>query len=108
MSGLIVSKLSSPARSGYAREGRVKVVPLPGGAPGGSVLEDLDIEPVEPPRRLDADRGVLHLLDGGDPGQRQETPNGSPNALSVPETTSAEAVLRPERGGSLPEARPAR
>src|SRR3546814_4783550 len=43
-----------------------------GSAPIGIVLQQLDVELVEPTRGADVERAFAHLLDGGDPGKRQE------------------------------------
>ena len=44
------------------------------GAPLGVVLEQRDVESVQPSGRLDVDRALADLLDGRDPSERQEEP----------------------------------
>ena len=43
-----------------------------GGAPFGVVLQKFDIEPVQAAGGPDVEGAFADLLDGGDPGQRQE------------------------------------
>ncbi len=50
----------------------VHVGPALGRVPVRVVLQQLDIEPVEPARRADVEGVLADLLDGGDAGQRQE------------------------------------
>ena len=54
------------------RHEMVHVVAALGGSPFGVVFQKLDIEPVQAACRPDVERAFADLLDGGDPGQRQE------------------------------------
>jgi hypothetical protein len=50
----------------------VHVVTARGGVPFGIVFQKLDIQPVHAARGANVERAFANLLDGSDPGQRQE------------------------------------
>ena len=54
------------------RHEMVHVMAALGGSPFGVVFQKLDIEPVQAAGGPDVERAFADLLDGGDPGQRQE------------------------------------